>query len=162
MILLIFDKTISCMQPWKVSKFHISWPLENWEKLIWVHTRISIYSQYCDCVPTTTLAFGRKELMLLGQGFEIEMTKSKVAMVEVYGPQQTHQIPLAWIIQCIPCCFSWVDGIWVKYKRSLGKLCTEAFSFKGYLHVITPKIPCVFLPNSSVLNIVGKINFSKN
>jgi hypothetical protein len=28
--------------------------------------------------------------------------------------------------------------------------------------ILTPKIPCVFLPNSAVFDIVGKINFSKN
>jgi hypothetical protein len=27
---------------------------------------------------------------------------------------------------------------------------------------LTPKIPCVFLPNFVVFDIVGKINFSKN
>jgi hypothetical protein len=27
---------------------------------------------------------------------------------------------------------------------------------------LTPRIPCVFLPNSIVFDIVGKINFSKN
>jgi hypothetical protein len=26
----------------------------------------------------------------------------------------------------------------------------------------TPKIPCAFLPNFAVFDIVGKINFSKN
>jgi hypothetical protein len=28
--------------------------------------------------------------------------------------------------------------------------------------ILTPKIPCLFLPNSTVLDIVGKIDFSKN
>jgi hypothetical protein len=28
--------------------------------------------------------------------------------------------------------------------------------------MLTPKIPCVFLPNFAVFDIVGKINFSKN
>jgi hypothetical protein len=27
---------------------------------------------------------------------------------------------------------------------------------------LTPKIPCVFLPNFAVFDIVGRINFSKN
>jgi hypothetical protein len=27
---------------------------------------------------------------------------------------------------------------------------------------LTPKIPCVFLPNFAALDIVGKINFLKN
>jgi hypothetical protein len=31
-----------------------------------------------------------------------------------------------------------------------------------WLLILTPKIPCVVLPNSAVSDIVGKINFSKN
>jgi hypothetical protein len=31
-----------------------------------------------------------------------------------------------------------------------------------YMSDLTPKIPCVFLPNFAVFDIVGKINFSKN
>jgi hypothetical protein len=30
------------------------------------------------------------------------------------------------------------------------------------LYGLTPKIPCVFVPNFAVFDIVGKINFSKN
>jgi hypothetical protein len=30
------------------------------------------------------------------------------------------------------------------------------------IYFLTPKIPCAFLPNYAVFDIVGKINFSKN
>jgi hypothetical protein len=44
------------------------------------------------------------------------------------------------------------------------KLLHQGNGMVGYhfLDILTPKIPCVLLPNFAIFDIVGKINFSNN
>jgi hypothetical protein len=48
----------------------------------------------------------------------------------------------------------------LRFKNLIG--CTYLINAFVVSETLTPKIPCVFLPNFAVFDIVGKINFSKN
>jgi hypothetical protein len=65
-----------------------------------------------------------------------------------------HDLQVVYIFGLLQCVFS-TASLLSAYSRKWG-------SHGIRKTTLTPKIPCVFLPNFAVFDIVGKINFSKN